>query len=190
MPRCRNTVPPHPAPRVWEPALSVAPAALIGLILVWRWTRLLTALLTAAAVCAVLYRYWPVIERNYEWADLFQQCGVYGLVALLFARSLFAGRVPLCTQLAEKMYGTLTAAEIAYTRSATLAWAMFYGLLTLAIIALFYAASLRVWSLFVNFATFGLMLLMGIADHAIRRRVLPRHPRSGIVALIRRSLIG
>jgi uncharacterized membrane protein len=171
-------------------ALSVAPVALIGLILVWRWTRLATALLTAAALCALLYRYWPVIERNYEWSDLVQQCGIYGLVALMFARSLFAGRVPLCTQLAEKMYGVLTPAEIAYTRSATIAWGVFYGLLTLAILVLFYGVSLRLWSLFVNFATFGLMMLMGIADHAIRRRVLPRHPRSGILALIQRTLIG
>jgi uncharacterized membrane protein len=171
-------------------ALSVAPVALIGLILVWRWTRLMTALLTAAALCALLYRYWPVIERNYEWADLVQQCGIYGLVALSFARSLFAGRVPFCTQLAEKMYGVLTPREIAYTRGATVAWGVFYGLLTLAILVLFYGASLRVWSLFVNFATFGLMMLMGIADHAIRRRVLPRHPRSGILALIQRTLIG
>jgi len=171
-------------------ALSVAPVALIGLILVWRWTRLLTALLSAAALCALLYRYWPAIERNYEWADLVQQCGVYGLVAVSFALSLLAGRVLLCTQLAEKMYGALTPAEIAYTRSATAAWALFYALLTLAILVLFFAASLKVWSLFVNFATFGLMLLMGIADHAIRRRALPRHPRSGILALMKRSLIG
>lgn len=171
-------------------ALSVAPVALIGLILMWRWTRPVTALLTAAALGALLYHYWPVIERNYEWSDLTQQCGIYGLVALSFARSLFAGRVPLCTQLAEKMYGALTPPEIAYTRSATVAWAVFYGLLALAILVLFFGASLRVWSLFVNFATFGLMMVMGVADHAIRRRVLPRHPRSGILALIRRTLIG
>jgi len=142
--------------------LSVAPVILIGLLLLWRWTRLLTALLVAAAVGALLYRYWPAIERNYRWADLGQQCGVYGIVALSFARSLFSGRVPLCTQLASKLYGALTPSEIAYTRGATQAWALFYGILTLAIAMLFFATSLRVWSLFVNFATFGLMMLMGI----------------------------
>jgi uncharacterized membrane protein len=171
-------------------ALSLAPVLLIVVFLAWRWTRPRTALLVAALLCALLYRYWALIERNYEWADLVQQCAVYGLVALVFARSLLAGQIPICTQLADKMYGELTPLEIAYTRSATLAWGVFYGLLTLAILILFYAASPRVWSLFVNFATFGLMMLMGIADHAIRRRVLPRHPRSGILTLIRRALIG
>jgi uncharacterized membrane protein len=170
--------------------LSVAPPVLIGLILVWRWTRWLWALLAAAAVCALLYRYWPAIARNYQWADLAQQCGLYGLVALSFARSLSGGRVPLCTQLTGKMYGALTPAEIAYTRSATAVWMGFYGLLTFAIGIVFFAASLRVWSLFVNFGAFALMMLMGMADHALRRRVLPRHPRSGILTLIQRGLIG
>ncbi|HEY2463000.1 MAG TPA: hypothetical protein VGI32_02985 [Steroidobacteraceae bacterium] len=170
--------------------LSIAPVMLIGLVLLWRWTQLATALIVAAVLCALLYRYWSAIERNYQWADLTQQCGLYGIVALSFGRSLLGGRIPLCTQLAGTMYGALTPAEISYTRRATLAWMLFYGMLTLAIAILFFSASMRVWSLFVNFATFALMMLMGVADHAIRRRVLPRHPRSGIIALMQRTLTG
>jgi uncharacterized membrane protein len=171
-------------------ALSVAPVLLVGLILAWRWTRPLMALLIAVTLCASLYRFWPAIKNHFEWSDLIQQCGAYALVAAGFARSLFAGGVPLCTQLAIKMHGALTPVEIAYTRHATVAWAIFYALLAAAILALFFAVSLPVWSLFVNFATFGLMILMGLADHAIRRRVLPRHPGGGILAVIRRSLTG
>ena len=171
-------------------ALSVAPVLLVGLILLWRWTQPVKALLIAASIFALLYRCWPAIERNYEWADLVQQCGAYGLVAWGFARSLLSGRVPLCTQLAEKMHGVLTLAEVAYTRGATKAWSVFYAVIAAAILILFLVAPLRVWSLFVNFAIFALILLMGIADHAIRRRMLPRHPRGGILTIIRRSLIG
>jgi hypothetical protein len=47
-----------------------------------------------------------------------------------------------------------------------------------------------VWSLFVNFGTLGLIVLMGIIDHAIRRRILPRREDGGLLALLRRSLIG
>src|ERR1700731_3984634 len=68
-------------------ALSIGPVLLIGVVLLWRWTRPLTALLVAVSLCAFLYGYWPAVERNYEWADLAQQCGAYGLVALSFARS-------------------------------------------------------------------------------------------------------
>jgi uncharacterized membrane protein len=171
-------------------ALSVGPILLIGVILAWRWAQPAAALLIAALLCAFLYRYWPAIERNYEWADLVQQCGAYGLIAVSFARSLLAGRVPLCTLLAGKVHGALTPAETAYMRRATEAWFVFYSLLSVAILVLFFVVSIRVWSLFVNFAVFGLMMLMGLADHAIRRRVLPRHPGGGILAVIRRSLIG
>jgi uncharacterized membrane protein len=171
-------------------ALSIGPVLLIGLVLLWRWTRPLTALLAAVSLSAFLYVYWPVVERNYEWADLAQQCGAYGLVALSFVRSLFAGRVPMCTQLASKLHASLTPVEIAYTRHATAAWAVFYGLIALTILILFFTASLRVWSLFVNFVAFALIMLMGIADHAIRRRVLPERPDGGILAIIQRSLTG
>jgi uncharacterized membrane protein len=171
-------------------ALSVAPILLIGLILAWRWTRPFTALLIAAAACAILYRYWPAIEKNYEWGDLVQQCGVYALIAASFARSLFAGRVPVCTQLATAIHGALTPVEVAYTRRATGAWAVFYCLTAAAILVLFFVASLRVWSLFDNFGVFGLMIVMGLADHAVRRRVLPRHPGGGILAILQRALIG
>jgi len=171
-------------------ALSVAPVLLIGLILAWRWTRPLAALLIAVSSCALLYRYWPAIERNFEWGDLVQQCGVYGLIAASFARSLFAGRIPICTQLASTMHGTLTPAETAYTRRATVVWVVFYALTAAAILILFFAAPLRIWSLFVNFGVFGLMIVMGVADHALRRRVLPRHPAGGILAIIQRALIG
>ena len=171
-------------------ALSIGPVILIGIILAWRWTQPLTALLITAALGAALHHYWPVVEANYEWADLAQQCGAYGLVALFFGRSLYGGRIPICTQWASQVHGALTPAEIAYTRHATEVWVIFYVLMAVAILILFFAESLRVWSFFVNFVTFGLMMLMGIADHAIRRRVLPRHTDGGILAVIRRSLIG
>jgi uncharacterized membrane protein len=170
--------------------LSIAPVALIGLILVWRWTRPLLALVIATLLCACLYRFWGIVKDNYEWADLVQQCGAYALLAISFLRSLFAKRTPLCTQMTDKLHGPLTPQEITYTRRATEAWAVFYALIAVVILVLFFSVSIRVWSLFVNFATFGLIILMAIADHAIRRRVLPHHRRGAMLAAIKRALIG
>lgn len=180
----------HPDAKGLGAGLSIGPVLLIGLVLVWRWTSRLTALAAAAGVGAVLWRYWPVVEGNYEWADLAQQCGAYTLVAASFARSLSTGRVPLCEQLAVKMHGALAPIEVAYMRRATVAWVFFYVALATAILIVYFAAPLRLWSLFVNFGTFGLIFLAGLADHALRRRVLPRHPGGGILAIIRQSLIG
>jgi uncharacterized membrane protein len=171
-------------------ALSVAPVVLIAVGWLWWVGRRLWAILIAALAGMLLYRNWQLIERNFAWADLVEQCIVYGLVALAFARSLSAGRIPLQTQLARQLYGELTAAESDYLRRATAAWAIFYGLLTAAVLILFFAVSPRNWSIFVNFIAWGLMILAGFLDHALRRRLLPRHREGGILALIRRSIIG
>lgn len=171
-------------------ALSIGPILFIGLVLLWRWTKPLTALLAAALLGASLFRYWGMIEKNYRWADLAQQCGIYGLIALSFARSLFGGRVPLCTQLTMQMHGALTPVETAYTRRATAAWAIFYLLIASAILIIFFVGSRSAWSFFVNFATFGLIIIMAVADHALRRRLLPQHPAGGILGIIRRAIIG
>lgn len=171
-------------------ALSLTPVILVGMILVWRWTRPLIALLVAALLGAVLYRYWPAVEKNYSWSDFLQQSGLYGLVAIVFVRSLFGDRVPLCTQLAGQLHGALAPVEINYMRRATLAWAAFYILLTTTIVILYFAAPLRIWSLFVNFAALGLIVFAAIVDFTIRYLVLPRRPGDGILRIIRRSLTG
>jgi uncharacterized membrane protein len=170
--------------------LSIGPVFLIGAVLLWRWTRPLIAVPIIAVVAAGLVQYWPSIEQNYQWADLAEQCGAYALVAVSFGRTLFGGRVPLCTQLARKIHDELSAAEIAYTRRATVAWALFYVLLATAIGILFFAASEHAWSLFVNFATFGLIAVACIADAAVRHFVLPRRPGGGILTMLRQALIG
>jgi len=170
--------------------LSIGPIVLIGLALVWRWTPRLVAVLITAALGAALYRFWPALKENYQWSDLVQQAGVYGLLAGSFARTLLGGRVPMCTQLADKLHGPLQPAEIRYTRGATLAWTVFYLALTAAIVILFFAAPQKVWSMFVNFATYGLIAAMFVVDHAIRRRVLPHAKRTGVLAAMRQFLTG
>lgn len=170
-------------------ALSAGPILLITALLVWRWSHPLVATLILVLAGVLLYRYWPFLKQYYEWADVVQQGGAYGLVSFAFGRSLWGNRVPVCTQMAGKLHGALTPLEIAYLRRATLAWALFYGLLAAVIIILFFVTSLRNWSLFVNFASFGLIALVYFADHAIRRRLLPRRP-GGLLAALRQSLGG
>lgn len=170
-------------------ALSIGPIVLIGGVLLWRWSHPLLAAPLLAIVGVLLFHYWPLLTRYYEWSDLVQQFAAYALVSLTFARSLFGGRVPVCTQMTDKLHGPLTPVEIAYTRKATAAWTIFYALLAAAILILFFVAPLRIWSLFVNFAAFGIIGVMFIADHTLRRRVLPHRP-GGILAALRQSLTG
>jgi uncharacterized membrane protein len=170
-------------------ALTIAPILLIGAVMLWRWTHPLLASSVLALVGVLLVYYWPLLTKYYEWADVGQQCGAYALVSLTFGRSLWGGRVPVCTQLTAKLHGPLTPAEITYTRWATLAWTLMYALLAVVILILFFVTSLRVWSLFVNVGSFVLIGLAFVADHTLRRHVLPHRP-GGIFAALRQSLAG
>ncbi len=67
----------------------------------------------------------------------------------------------------------------------TLAWALFFALNLAATFLLFAFATLRSWSLFVNFCALPLILAMFVAEYLVRRRVLPQVHRSGLLATLR-----
>ena len=107
------------------------------------------------------------------------------IMAFTFGRSLRKGSVPLCTQLADRVHGPLSALELRYTRGVTLAWVIFFLLNLAATFLLFEFAPLRAWSIFVNFCSLPLILLMFAAEYAVRRRVLPQVQGSGLMATLR-----
>jgi uncharacterized membrane protein len=163
--------------------LALAPMLTLGLVLLWRWSGPLVALLSAGATAFLLHAFWPLFAQNFSIVYLVQQAGFYSILAFTFGRSLSKGSVPLCTQLADKVHGPLSALELRYTRKVTLAWAIFFLLNVAATFLLFEFAPLRIWSVFVNFCSLPLMLLMFAAEYAVRRRVLPQVQRSsGLIA--------
>jgi uncharacterized membrane protein len=165
--------------------LALAPMLTLGLILLWRWSGALIGLLAAVTAAFLLRAFWPLFAQNFSIVYLIQQVGFYSIMAFTFGRSLRKGSVPLCTQLADKVHGPLSALELRYTREVTLAWVIFF-LLNLAVtFLLFEFAPLRIWSIFVNFCSLPLILLMFVAEYAVRRRVLPQVQRSGLLATLR-----
>jgi uncharacterized membrane protein len=175
----------NPQSRDLATILALAPMLTIGFALIWRWNGILLAVLLSLVALLFLRRYWPLLTNNFSIVYLIQQCGFYVLMSLTFGRSLLTGRVPLCTQLADKVHGPLSPLELRYTRSVTLSWTLFF-LANLAVtFVLFAFAPLRIWSLFVNFFSLPLVLLMFVAEFAVRRRVLPQVQRHGLLATLR-----
>jgi uncharacterized membrane protein len=166
-------------------ALALAPMLGVGLILVWRTSGLLIALFTALAAILLLHEFWIPLENNFRVVYLIQQCGFYFIMAFTFGRSLRGGRTPLCTQMADKVHGPLSALELRYTRNVTIAWVLFFLANLAASLLMFAFAPLRVWSLFVNFLSLPLILLMFVAEYLVRRRVLPQVQRNGLIATLR-----
>ena len=165
--------------------LALAPMLTLGLVLLWRGSGALMALLAAAAAAYLLRTFWPLFAQNFSIVYLVQQAGFYSIMAFTFGRSLRRGRVPLCTQLADRIHGPLSALELRYTRNVTIAWGIFFLLNLVATFLLYRFAPLRIWSLFVNFCSLPLILLMFVAEYLVRRRVLPQVQRSGMIATLR-----
>ena len=165
--------------------LALAPMLTLGLVLFWRSSGALTALLAAGATAYLLRTFWPLLTQNFSIVYLVQQAGFYSIMAFTFGRSLLNNRVPLCTQLADRVHGPLSALELRYTRNVTVAWAIFFLLNLAATFLLYRFAPLRIWSLFVNFCSLPLILLMFVAEYLVRRRVLPQVQRSGLIATLR-----
>jgi uncharacterized membrane protein len=165
--------------------LALAPMLTLALALLWRWSGALVALLAAAAAAYLLRAFWPLFAQNFSIVYLVQQTGFYSIMAFTFGRSLRKGRVPLCTQLADKVHGPLSALELRYTRQVTLAWVIFFLCDVAANFLLFAFAPLSIWSVFVNFCSLPLILLMFVAEYAVRRRVLPQVQRNGLIATLR-----
>jgi uncharacterized membrane protein len=171
--------------RVLAVGLAVGPVLTVGLLLIWRWTRLWAALLAAAAAAVLLRLYWPALEKNFSVVYLLQECGFYSLMAASFGQSLLGERDALCTQVADRVHGPLTPQEVRYTRRVTAAWAVFFVLLTAVTAGLFVFAPLPVRSLFANFGAPALIGLMFAAEYAVRRHTLPQVPRRGILSAVR-----
>jgi uncharacterized membrane protein len=165
--------------------LALAPMVTLGFVLLWRWSGVLMALLAAAAAAFLLRIFWPVFAQNFSIVYLVQQAGFYSIMAVTFGRSLRKGRIPLCTQLADRVHGPLSELELRYTRNVTLAWVTFFLLNLAATFLLYQFAPLRIWSFFVNFCSLPLILCMFVAEYLVRRRVLPQVQRSGLMATLR-----
>lgn len=165
--------------------LAVGPVLTLSLLLLWRWTHAVVAILAAAAVAALLAHYWPLLDRNFSWVYLIQEGGFYSLMAASFGQSLWGDRVALCTQLADKIHGPLTPQEVRYTRRVTAAWALFFIVIVVITLGLFLFAPLRIWSLFANFCVLPLIGLMFVAEYAVRKHALPQVRRRGILAAVR-----
>jgi len=166
-------------------ALALAPLLAFALGVLRHTVPVFVLLLATAVGALLLYDAWPILEKNFSVVYLLQECGMYGLLALGFGRSLRAGDVALCTQLADKLHGPLNAAEIRYSRRVTLAWTLFFVVMTAAVAVLYVSVPRAVWSAFVNFGAIPLIVTMFAVEYAVRRRVLPHSERRGIWATMR-----
>ncbi len=132
----------------------------------------------------VLWGFWETLERNFGWVYFIQHAGIYVMLAALFGVTLTRGRQPLCTRLAEAVRGSLDSEVVRYTRKVTLAWTLFFLGMSLISTVLFLFGTMEAWSVFANFLSLPLVLLMFVAEHLVRLRKLPHLEQHSIMESI------
>lgn len=158
---------------------------MVTLVVAWRSQPPPAAISSSAAIAAVFFYAWPLVEKKFSLFCLLQETSVYVLLGLTFARSLRHQQVALCTQLAAKVHGPLSAQEVAYTRKITAAWSMFFVLIAVVSVLLYARTPLRVWSIYINFCVLPLICAMFIGEYLVRGKVLPTTQRVGWLASVR-----
>ena len=111
---------------------------------------------------------------------------IYALLFWLFTRSLVSGRTPLISKVAQYMDAGISPVELSYTRSVTVAWAVFFLAMGLMSGVLAVAASDEAWSWFVNIISYLLIGLFFVLEFAVRRQVLGSAVNYGFIDFLSR----
>lgn len=153
--------------------VAIAPVVLIALALAWRSSRRFIMLGVLVLLCVALWAGWSALEQHFGLVYWLQHIGLQLVLFMTFARTLIAGRQPLCARFAEAVHAQVTPQHEIYARQVTIAWTLFFVAMALASTLLFFLAPLATWSVFANFLTLPLVALMFIAEYWVRRWVLP-----------------
>lgn len=166
-------------------AMALLPPLVIALGAAARSPRRAALLTLWALAAAALWTARTPLARHFEWGLYLEHASFNLGMALLFGRTLATGRVPLCTQFATMIHGSLTPAVERYTRRITAAWMLFFVAIAAVSTLMFAAAPIVAWATFANYLALPLVGAMFVAEHACRRFALPREPRAGMLDAIR-----
>ena len=165
--------------------LALSPALLVLGGIAWRSLGRGVAAMLLVVCVAAMWALWPSLVHNAAMLLLVQQLTMWGLLCLMFARTLRAGHTPLCSEWADRLHGPLTAAERRYSRRVTLAWSLFFAAMGLTGALLFLFASPRSWSAFNNLWSLPLIAAMFLGEYLVRHVVLPDTAHAGLLAALR-----
>ncbi len=110
---------------------------------------------------------------------------LYGTLFVVFAATLLPGRTDVVTRVARRLNPRFHAGMQSYTRGVTMAWCGFFaGQIMVSALLLRFAPE-QWWLLFINGLNVPLLLLMFVAEYAIRRRRFPGSQSADIATMVR-----
>lgn len=165
--------------------VAIAPLILIAVLLARRsrWRVIMMGML--GMLCVALWIGWGALEHHFGLVFWIQHVGIQLMLLVTFGRTLLAGRQSLCTRFAHAVHAPLTPRHEIYSRQVTVAWTLFFAAMALVSTLLFFLTPLATWSVFANFLTLPLVVLMFIAEYWVRRWVLPDMKKKSIFDAVR-----
>lgn len=167
-------------------AVALAPIVVFFGLLLRPLQRRAWMLAFAVVLAIVLWFYWARLTAHVAGLYYLQHLGTHLAMALFFGRTLLRPRLPLITQLAQRIEGDqLSALKLTYTRWVTVAWTAFFCINALVSTVLFAFASSVAWSFHANLMTGPLMAVMFLGEYVVRLCLLPKHERPSVFETIR-----
>lgn len=107
------------------------------------------------------------------------------ILGLIFASTLLPGRTPLISRFARAFHRhELDRATRRYTRAVTQLWVAVFFIMAIASWLLTVWASHEVWSLFTNFISYLVVLLVFVIEYQVRIRRLPQLEHPGFIGFL------
>jgi uncharacterized membrane protein len=173
-------------PSGWGAALAIAPVVTAMALGLWSLPARWQGALGLVLLVVLLVSAWPWLTARVPLLFFLDQTGVYLLMAVVFARTLRGPGESLVTQMARLVHGgVLTARQLVYTRSVTVAWSLFFLAMALVSVALFALAPTAVWSTFAYLLGGPLIALMFLGEFLWRRRALAGEDNATMADAIR-----
>jgi len=164
--------------------VAIAPILLV-LFMSTKQSAWLVVTLTVV-LSTVLWLGWSTLTQHFWLVYWLQDTGIQFILFIMFGRTLFAERQPLCTRFAEMLHSEpLSERHLVYTRQITIAWTFFFAMMTLTSTLLFFLTPLSIWSIFANFLTPLLIALMFIVEYGVRIWLLPDSRQTHILDAIK-----
>jgi uncharacterized membrane protein len=169
----------------WNAVIVVGPMLGAAALLAWQRRQRLLATLAALATAALVVQAWRGDGLSVGSIYVAQHVAIHVLLAFVFGLTLQAGREPLVTALARRVHGNLTPAMAAYSRTVTLAWAIYFVAMAVLSLVLYALAPFDVWATFANLLTPLAIVLMFVAEYLLRYRLHPEFERATLAQAVR-----
>jgi uncharacterized membrane protein len=172
-------------PTVLGALVAIVPLVGLALVMAWRSARRTLMLTMFGAACLLLYGASNWLLAHYHWVFFLEHAGTNTLLCTAFGGTLQAGHIPMITRFARIVHGELSPAQIRYTRTATWAWAVYFGCIAALSLLLFWLAPAPVWAVFAYLLGIPLLVLMFVGEYAVRCYALPAKERAGPLESLR-----